>query len=65
MAEIHLPRARETYKDVFTEDLKGDYNVEPKELISYKMNHTGVKTARTGLCLYHQICDGRLDQKSR
>ncbi len=37
-------KSRETYKDAFMEDLKGDYNEEPRELISYKVDHTGVKT---------------------
>ncbi len=36
-------KARESYKDGFVEDLKGDYNVEPKELISYAINNSGIK----------------------
>ena len=36
-------KSRETYKDVFMEDVKGDYDLEPKELLSYKINQTGVK----------------------
>jgi hypothetical protein len=38
-----LAKARESYKDGFVEDIKGDYNVEPKELISYKINCSGIK----------------------
>lgn len=36
-------KSRETYKDAFMQDLKGDYNVEPKELISYKIDRSGVR----------------------
>ncbi len=38
-------KSRETYKDAFMEDLKGEYGVEPKELISYKIDRSGVKLA--------------------
>jgi hypothetical protein len=36
-------KARESYKDGFMQDLKGDYNAEPKELTSYKISSSGVK----------------------
>jgi hypothetical protein len=36
-------KARETYKDGFLQDLKGDYNAEPKELTSYKISSSGIK----------------------
>jgi hypothetical protein len=36
-------KARASYKDGFMQDLKGDYNVEPKELTSYKISSSGVK----------------------
>jgi hypothetical protein len=36
-------KSRETYKDGFMNDLKGDYNTEPKELISYNISKSGVR----------------------
>jgi hypothetical protein len=36
-------KARETYKDAFMDDLKSDYDMEPKELISYKVEKSGVR----------------------
>lgn len=38
-------KARETYKDAFMQDLKTEYSLEPKELISYKIDKSGVKLA--------------------
>jgi len=35
-------KSRETYKDGFIENLKDAYNSEPKELISYKVDKTGL-----------------------
>jgi hypothetical protein len=36
-------KSRETYKDGFMDDLKGDYSTEPKDLISYKISKSGVR----------------------
>ena len=38
-------KARETYKDGFINDLKGNYETEPKELISYKIDKMGILKA--------------------
>ena len=36
-------KSRESYKDGFMEDIKGDYNTEPKDLISYTVSKSGLR----------------------
>ncbi len=43
-------KSRETYKEAFIQDIKGDYNEEPKELIAYKIDHTGVRQNEQDFC---------------